>query len=104
MPLTISDLLIEVATAAMLEVGGDPTVFLRDDDNYVTIRYEPNVYPAQALRALNLGTMAIQGPQHLVYCLNCVLWRSDAHSSCLPVRDYFRISNCGRYPNHEHLA
>lgn len=88
---------LDVARAALMEVGGDPSDVWAYPDPLVVGRQAVACSTGNPLawRAILLGRHAACGPEFAVRCLNCAD-APDIAVPCTPVRDVLRGVTCGR--------
>ena len=84
-------LALQVARAALLEVGADPNRVWPENDGPMV-----QTGDAPAIRAMYLGLAAEYGMTHLSRCTSCALQWERNPPACTPVRDVLRGVTCGR--------
>lgn len=87
---------LDIARAALMEVGGDPTSVWEIPDRFVPGRMTLMAMPwfGDNMTARLLGLMAAHGSGYLIRCIPCQ-W-ADAPEPCTPVREVIRGITCGR--------
>jgi hypothetical protein len=92
------DLALDVARAALLEVGGNmASVYIDEDDPFRDRTIATWPFDHVADKAAILGILAAEGPNFIIRCGNCVT-RWATHGPCTPVRDVLRGLTCEPTP------
>lgn len=90
-------LALDVARAALMEVGEEPGLVIEVPDPIVPGRVvlRNSLGNTLARRAGLLGLLAEHGPNYLVRCAHCAP-RGQTSPACTPIRDVLRGVTCGR--------